>query len=93
MRQAIASILETIPQGYVFDSHFIIGRLLKEYSDVYLTFAGNVQSDSDRTLAVHGQVGLQIKAFEGVSIRKLNQPSWSENVHGRASSCTCWEKI
>ena len=93
MRQAIENILETIPQGHVFDSHLIIGRLLKEYSDVYLAFAGTIQTDSDRTLAVHGQIGNKIKTFEGTSLRRLNQLSWSENIHGRASSCACWEKI
>lgn len=93
MQNSISLILDGIPSRKVFDSHFVISQLIKHYSDVYLTFAGRINASSDRTLAVHGQIGKEIAKFEPDSIRRISNMSWSENIHGNSSECTAWEKL
>ena len=93
MQQAIESILNVIPSGYIFDSHFVITRLIKFHSDVYLNFASSISASSDKTLAVHGKLGQEIGKYEGTLIQRLSDKAWSENIHGNASECTCWQKI
>ena len=92
MRQEIQRILEQIPRGKTFDSHFVISRLIKEFSDSYLDFAASISTDSNRTLIVHGKIGLEISTFEGNLITKNPSGSWSENIHGTPSECASWHK-
>jgi len=93
MEQSIFEILDEIPTGYVFDSHYIIAQLIKRYSDVYLNFASSISDCSEKTLVVHGRIGKEIAKFEPRSISKLENMSWSENIHGNSSQCTAWEKL
>ena len=93
MQNTISDILNGIPKGKVFDSHYIISQLIKYHSDVYLTFAGGINASSNRILAVHGQIGKEIAKFESVSISRIANMSWSENMHGNPSECTAWEKL
>lgn len=93
MREAIRSILEQISRGMTFDSHFVISRLIKDFSDRYLQFASAINAPSNRTLVVHGRIGREIARFEGSLISRNESISWSENIHGNASKCACWRKI
>jgi hypothetical protein len=93
MHTAIETILSTIPKGYIFDSHFIITQLIKNYSDIYLDFASTINPPTNKTLAVHGKIGQEIAIFGGTIIRKIDNMSWSENIHGNSSECTAWQKI
>jgi len=94
MRETIAKILDEIPQGNIFDSHYVIFQLIKFHSDVYLTFAGGINADVDRTIIAHGNIGREIATFvqEGI-ISQLDAHSWSENIHGRSNFCTAWKKL
>ena len=92
MQQAINEILNDIPGGRVFDSHYVISQLLKKHSDAYLIFASGITASSGKTLAVHGQIGKEIAKFEPRLITKLQNLSWSENIHGSPSECAGWSK-
>lgn len=93
MQNTIEEILNRIPKGKVFDSHYVISQLIKHHSDIYLTFASGINASSDRTLAVHGQIGREIAKFESDSISRIANMSWSENIHGNPSECTAWQKL
>jgi len=93
MQNSISEILNGIPKGKAFDSHYVISQLIKYHSDVYLTFASGINANSGRTLAVHGQIGKEIAKFESGSISRITNMSWSENIHGNSSECTAWEKL
>lgn len=93
MQNAVSEILNGIPKGKIFDSHFVISQLIKHHSDAYLTFASGINASSDRTLAVHGQIGKEIAKFEPDSISRIANMSWSINIHGNPSECTAWEKL
>lgn len=92
MHNSIQNIINKIKSGYIFDSHFVIAQLIKFDSDAYLDFASSIITSSDKTLAVHGKIGQEIAKHEGVIIQRLPNKSWSENIHGNASECTCWQK-
>lgn len=95
MRQAIQSILSTIRKGCLFDSHFVIARLIKQNSDVYLRFAGSIRAQSRPTAKVNGKIAQEIARFEksGLIVRERQYKSWSESIGGKANSCTCWRKL
>jgi len=91
MEEAVARIIDSIPRGCSFDSHFVIARLVKEHSDQYLIFASGIATDSNKTLSVHGKIGQQIARLDGRVIDRMGD-SWSENIHGSASKCASWRK-
>jgi len=93
MQNAIHSIVNEVPKGCIFDSHFVINELVKRFSDEYLSFAGNyVINNPNITLTTHGQIGKEINKFDGTILRKIGD-AWSENIHKNPSKCTCWEKL
>lgn len=93
MHNAVQQILNSIPQNHIFDSHFIINQLIKNYSDVYLQFTAQFTKSSQVTVSAHGQIGQVISSFNGSLVQQFEEKSWSENIHGNVSECTCWQKI
>jgi len=92
IQTAIRQIIDEVPSGCVFDSHFVIVCLLEKYSDEYLEFASSVNAGTNKTLAVHGKIGQEIARFENADLARLTHESWSKNIHGNDSRCTCWRK-
>ncbi|MCB4792195.1 MAG: hypothetical protein LHV68_09935 [Elusimicrobia bacterium] len=92
MHEAIEGILNIIPRGYVFDSHYVITQLIKKESDVYLNFASAINTETNRTLVAHGQIGQEIATFQGVLVESIGR-EWSENIHGNSSECEAWRKL
>ncbi len=90
--ECIRQIIETIPQGAFFDSHFVIDRMIKDCSDDYLNFCGQFKG-SNITLTAHQQIGHQIAKFEGQLVRRQQSQSWSTNIHGNGSPCALWTRI
>ena len=93
MNNAIREILRTIPSNHIFDTHFVINFLIKEYSDEYLQFAARYANSNQITLTTHGQIGQIISSFQGDLVEQLDPPAWSENIHWKASPCACWRKL
>ena len=93
MQNAISQILNKIPRGTIFDSHYVIFQMIKFHSDVYLNFASGISASSNKTMAVHGQIGKEIAKFELNSISRIDNMSWSKNIHGNPSGCTAWKKL
>ena len=92
MEAEIRRIVDNVPQGCIFDSHFVITELIKGYSDEYLAFAsGFANGNQQVTLAAHGQIGQEINKLNGTIIDWIGE-AWSENIHKRPSQCTCWRK-
>lgn len=91
IQNAISEILNVIPKGRIFDSHYVISQLIKYHSDVYLTFASDINASSASTFAVHGQIGKEIAKFEPDPISRIANMSWSENIHGNSSECMAWK--
>jgi hypothetical protein len=91
MRTAIRKIVNEVPQGCVFDSHFVINELIKRFSDEYLSFAGRFAGGKQPTLAAHGQIGQEINNLDPIVIETMGD-AWSENIHRRPGRCTCWRK-
>ena len=87
MDKAIGSIIDKIPVGSIFDSHFVINQLIREHSDAYLDFAKTFSGSI--TTAMHGNIGQKIDKLD--CVEQLGK-SWSENIHANASPCTCWKK-
>jgi len=93
MNQEIGEIITAIPQGCIFDSHFIIARLIKLHPSDYLLFAGSNVAVVKKTPITHGLLAKQLNSFRrrGV-ISRLEFQSYSENITGKPSKCACWIK-
>ena len=87
MKDAIAKIIDEIGAGNVFDSHYVISRLIKDYSDEYIHFATPKQN----TKQMHGIIAQLIDDLPNT--KQLGNNFYSENIHGKPSVCTYWEII
>ena len=92
LENAIRDSIEEIPDGKIFDSHFVIDQLLKKRSDVYLMFAGSMKDSPNKTGLVHAQIGHRIKRCGLVKRIGGKGEFSSENIRRKASGCAGWEK-
>ena len=92
IKEAVGTILEGIPEGHVFDSHYVTNALIakEEFTDAYLEFACNYTNGQRPTLRTHQQIGRVIGSNE--IVERLNYESWSMNIHGRGSKCALWRR-
>ena len=91
MENALRIIVDGVPQGCIFDSHFVINELVKRFSDEYLSFASRFAGGQQPTLAARGQIGQEINKLDRTVIERIGD-AWSENIHKTPSLCTCWKK-
>jgi len=104
MQNAIKEIIEEIPKGEIFDSHYVINKLISDYSDVYLLFASELINSQkttkklDITAYVHSQISKKIgtKRLSGLVTRvKLDGKKTefrSGNIRGNATECAGWRR-
>jgi hypothetical protein len=92
MKNTIEEIVKNVPKDCIFDTHFVIGELIKNNSDQYLSFACKYAESSEITNSTHMQIGKEINKLDGSILEKIG-PSWSENIHRNPSECTCWKKL
>ena len=93
MRQIIRRIIREVPRGCIFDSHFVIARVIKLDPNAYLRFVCRFNARTITANRVHGQMAQEITRFvaEGV-VERLGE-SWSEDVKGEPNKCACWRKL
>jgi hypothetical protein len=88
MREQIRTIIqEKIPQACIFDAHSIIEYLIQHHSDQYLLSYSN-----GTTEYYHSEISKAIDSFDGISIERLPERSWSLNIHKRFTTNVCWRK-
>ena len=92
----VRDILEEVPAGLAFDSHFVIEQLRRndKYIDATASFAGGRET----TLPAHGNIGRVVAAFadRGELIERIRDregnpvEAQSLNIHGNPSKCGLW---
>lgn len=88
MQDAIRKVIDGIERDCIFDSHYIISQLLKNYSDVFYAFIRSIEA---KTNAVHGLLAKEISELEKDDIiERMENMSWSENIHGKSNPCAAW---
>ena len=92
--ECIETILKDIEAGIFFDSHYLVDRMVRDFSDDYLRIAQKVDSETENlTLRVHQQIGHMIAKFKGTLVERQDAQSLSMNIHGNESSCALWKRI
>ena len=92
--EAIREIIGKVPNGKIFDSHYVIDQLIKKHSDEYLVFAGSFDCLQNRTNTVHWQIALQTEKQSDLVVKEGETGDfWSENIHGTPSECTGWRRV
>ena len=93
METAIRSIVKKVPEGKIFDSHFVIDQLIKNHSDVYLIFASSIDASRNKTSLVNGRIAQEIKKLSDVVEQVDNTGDfWSVNMRGKPGECSGWKK-
>lgn len=93
MEAIIKDIIRKIEKGNIFDSHFIIDTLIRDYSDDYLRFAAENLVSSKVTEYVHSEIAKIIASFRGTLVEQISDQSISYNIRGNISKCALWKKI
>ena len=91
---AIRSIIEDIiPEGKIFDSHFVIDQLIKKHSDEYLIFASSIDASQNKTRLMNGKIAQKIEKQDNL-VEKVGDTGdfWSVNMKGNATECSGWKK-
>ncbi len=91
LAQALQEIINEIPEGIFFDSHYIINQLIINYSDEYINHVSKFANKSNPTISAHGNIALEIKKIPYVRKHKSN--SLSYNIHNKPTECALWEKL
>ena len=91
MKSLVAKILKGIPNGVVFDSHFVIRQAIEQGSDVYLRFASLYVDAKKTTDTTHQKIGQMIQRCK-MLVELVDRNSWSENIHASPSRCALWRK-
>jgi hypothetical protein len=86
IENCITKIIEKIPKGVMFDSHYVINQLIFHYHDEYLTFANN------NTLSTHGLLAQEISKLKKL-VKKQPSQSFSENINRKGSTCALWKRL
>jgi len=92
--ECIENILQEIEIGCLFDSHYVVDRMIGDFSDDYLRISQRIDPETKNlTLRAHQQIGHMIAKFKGTLVERQKAQSWSVNIHGNASSCALWKRI
>jgi hypothetical protein len=89
MQAAIEQIINRIPPGHFFDSHYVISEIFQHASDAYIRFAG----PEENIAQMHGRIAEIISRFPHLCRRVLDHQSWSLNIHHKANQCALWERM
>jgi hypothetical protein len=104
IENVIRKIIGKIRQGRVFDSHYVINKLISEHSDVYLLFASELLNSHKTvkergiTIYIHSQIAQKIgdpvlsDLVTRVELDGKETKFWSDNIHEKASDCAGWRR-
>lgn len=86
LQEKITKIIKPIPQKIMFDSHYVIDTLIKNYSDDYFAF---IRRNPGKARDVHNKIA---KIIGRCGARKVGD-SFSYTIHWKVGKCALWEKI
>jgi alanine racemase len=93
IKDIVKSIILEIRNGVMFDSHFVIDKIIREHSDDYLRFVSSHLASAEETEFAHSQLAKIISSFEGTLVEQQGAKSHSYNIRGNTSECALWLRI
>ncbi len=93
MRQIIETIIMGIKRGNMFDSHYVIDKVIRDFSDDYLRFAAANIASGKVTEYAHSELAKIISSFERTLVEQQASKSISFNIRGNSSECSLWRRI
>jgi hypothetical protein len=91
--ECIREIVQGVKVGCFFDTHYVINRAIKDYSDDYLRFVSQFANSEQPTFTAHQQIGQQVAKYEKKLVERQASQSHSLNIHGNGSECALWKRI
>jgi hypothetical protein len=87
LQLAIRRIVEKVPQDCYFDSHFVIGELIKQRSNVFHRYCAHFNT----TKRAHSELAKKIGKCR-IPVEKRGD-SYSANIRGDVCSCKLWLRL
>jgi len=87
----IEIIIGEIEPGVMFDSHYVINALIKDYSDEYMHFIKGHFGASGTTEHVHGEIAKHIR--DSGLVTRIPGDSLSYNIRCKSSRCALWKRV
>lgn len=98
MKRAIIEIVENIEKDLLFDSHFIVNNLIREYPDQY--FAEYTDDNPEAVnladlniCEVIDSIAKETDLLRRFQINGEPKKSYSINILGETSKCALWERV
>jgi len=85
LQSAIHAIVNKVPSGCVFDSHFIIATLKREPSDEFHRFC----ADFLQTKGAHAKLA---KIIAKCDVERMTGFAWSDTIRGKPGKCAYWKR-
>jgi hypothetical protein len=82
----IEIIVNQVPHGCIFDSHFVITTLIKIPSDEYHRLGAAYL----QTKKAHSEISKQIDKCD---VERIKGHSWSDTIRGKPGKCACWRRL
>lgn len=83
MQETLRALIQSLPKGCVFDSHFVIDTLILRHSDAYLTHAAEALGNQN-TAQFHGKLA-QLVGQQSDLVQLQEATSYSYTIHGEPS--------
>ncbi len=91
--ECIRQIIDAIPQGHFFDSHYVTASLRQHYPAEYSALEDSIDSENNLTLRTHQKIGHLIARLNGTLVERQASQAWSINIYGNGSPCALWKRI
>lgn len=87
IQSAIRRIVEDVRRGCYFDSHFVIGELIKQRSNVFHRYCTRFNT----TKRAHSELAKEIGKCS-MPVKEIGD-SYSANIRGDVCSCKLWLRL
>ena len=91
MKETLRTLIQSLPSGCVFDSHFVIDTLILRHSDAYLLHAADSLGNQN-TAQFHGKIA-QMVGQQTDLVQLQDATSYSYTIHGEPGPCALWRRV
>lgn len=89
MEEIIRKIIEEVPSGCIFDSHYVIKTIISEDFDDYLLFSQNYASKEHPSGVINGQLA-QLIVKQDDLCEQLDKQSFSLHLRDEPGKCAAF---
>jgi hypothetical protein len=86
LKAQIQRIVNDVPRGCYFDSHFVIDELIKQPSEEFHRFCNRFLKTKGANAKIATQIGK-------CGVERIKGFSWSDTIRHKPGKCACWRQL